>query len=218
MNASWAKSVVIAEPAPPAARLARYLTPKWRGLLADQDLVGVVVALLFLVLVGTAPFALGGAAAAVLAKRLSGAPIAETWALFDGLLAGAVAVSYALVARYGMRFQICDTEFSDAWRLATLGNAAWRSLPRPHRKHELERLRAMNAATRLLLIQPDDQTLRTMLKTHTDALCVLATTALADNSSPSHHMPAALPPIVVTSKVTPGIRLTPRKLEGATRH
>ncbi|WP_030185904.1 hypothetical protein [Streptomyces capuensis] len=151
--ANWGRKIVIAEPAPGAARVARYAAPHytWKEVDALDALGPIIVLFGGAIVFGVA----GGGVAAIAAALFGGGVEVPVWVCFDLLLVSCVVASYILVARYGLRFP-ADKD-SGRWHIMTeQGNTAWRCLPTPQRLEYIEHLRAMNAAARLVLIDPDD--------------------------------------------------------------
>ncbi|MGW8374781.1 hypothetical protein [Streptomyces sp. ODS28] len=185
MTVSWAKGIAITEPAPRPARLARYLAPHWRGLtsLETEDGIGMLPAVVAVLLASGAVFGGVGGAAAYLGSHLCGGRhLVWWWTGIDVLLALALAASYWLVGRYGLRFYDADPTTNGLWRLVTVGNSAWRCLPRHQRKAQRPRLRALNTTARLLLTEPDDANSWEIMAVHAAALRHLSTTVLNDSA------------------------------------
>ncbi|MEV0281477.1 hypothetical protein AB0I22_34545 [Streptomyces sp. NPDC050610] len=183
MAVSWAKRIATTEPAPKVVRYARYLAPHWQGLhrMDSENGIGLIPAVAFFVTVAAILFGAGGAGAAFLVDAALGRhSLSRCWAAFDAAAAAALAVSYWLVGRYGLRFYDADPASNDLWRLATVANTAWRSLPRAHRTAQKPRLRAANTAARILLADPGDARTRQTLSVHADALRQLSVTVLTD--------------------------------------
>lgn len=177
--ASWGREIVIAQPAPPLAWPARYLAPVVKENEIDD---GSGLWPIFLIFGGGMVFGLAGGGVAAIATQLFGGRVtAPVWVGFDLFLVACVVVSYVLVARYGLRFpHLPANEQSEAQRvLAAQGNTAWGCLPKEQRLANAERLRAMNAAARLILINADDAAAHTVLETNARSLHQLTlTTAL----------------------------------------
>ncbi|MFE7121848.1 hypothetical protein ACFU99_41100 [Streptomyces sp. NPDC057654] len=180
---SWAKRIAITEPAPKIVRYARYLAPHWRGLLRmdSENGVGLIPAVAFFGAVAAVLFGAGGAGVAALLDAVLGRHyLLRSWPALDASVALVLTVSYWLVGRYGLRFYDVDPASNELWRLITVANTAWRSLPRAHRAAQKPRLRAANTAARILLADPEDARTRQTLAVHTGALRDLAITVLKD--------------------------------------
>ncbi|MFH8984789.1 hypothetical protein [Streptomyces varsoviensis] len=183
MAVSWAKRIAVTEPAPKIVRYARYLAPHWQGLLRidSENGIGLVPAAVFFGAVAALVFGAGGGGAALLVDAALGRHyLPRSWPAFDAAAAIALSFSYWLVGRYGLRFYDTDPASNDLWRMITVANTAWRSLPRAHRAAQKPRLRAANTAARILLADPDDARTRQTLAVHADALRQLAITVLSD--------------------------------------
>lgn len=164
--ASWGQNIVITEPAPALAYPARYLAP-----VADDgdEFFGFVIG----GIVGSAIVFLGFGAifGALAAQSIGPAARIPTHLGFDLLVGALIATSYILVARYGLRYSKEEHRV-----LAVQGNTAWRYLPRVHQAVNIERIRAMNAAARLLLIRPNDREATAVLRTNSQILHQLTLT------------------------------------------
>ncbi|WP_030018150.1 hypothetical protein [Streptomyces monomycini] len=183
MAVSWAKRIAVTEPAPKPVRYARYLAPHWQGLLRvdSENGIGIVPAVAFFGVLASVLFGAGGAGVALLVDMaVDRGHMARAWVTFDLLVVVTLSLSYWLVGRYGLRFYDIDPATNDLWRLITVANTAWRSLPRAHRTAQKPRLRAVNTAARILLADPGDTRTHQMLHAHADVLRHLATTVLAD--------------------------------------
>ncbi|MFF8868010.1 hypothetical protein ACF08B_38915 [Streptomyces sp. NPDC015139] len=134
---------------------------------------------LAVVLIAGAVLGVGGRLAGRLAQHVTGHAIAaEAWMAFDALVVVAVALSYALTARYGIRFPrggAADGLAGAVRVIVVQGNAAWRALPRRERRQHTKTVRALNASARLLLIDPSDEQAKAMLTQHAQTLRTLAT-------------------------------------------
>ncbi|OKH98070.1 hypothetical protein A6A06_27960 [Streptomyces sp. CB02923] len=193
MAVSWAKRIAVTEPAPKPVRYARYLAPHWQGLLRvdSENGIGIVPAVAFFGVLASVLFGAGGAGVALLVDvAMDRDHMARAWVAFDLVMAVALSFSYWLVGRYGLRFYDTDPATNDLWRLITVANTAWRSLPRAHRTAQRPRLRAVNTAARILLADPADTRTHQMLHAHADVLRHLATTVLADTQQ---EQPPELP-------------------------
>ncbi|MFC5805612.1 hypothetical protein [Streptomyces formicae] len=198
MAVSWAKGIIIAEPAPRAAYLARYLAPHWKGLVSSdsEDGVGVAVTATCFTLAGSLAFGVGGAGVAVLAVEASGRSwLPQFWLGFDAVLLLCLVASYRLVGRYGLRFYDTAAGVNPLWRLAAVGNCAWRCLPRAQREAQVPRLRALNAAARVLLTDPEDDRTRKALATHAEVLRKVSTSVLQDSPSSLPHGAVVVDPM-----------------------
>ncbi|MFH9421858.1 hypothetical protein [Streptomyces sp. NPDC017529] len=206
MAVSWAKRIAVTEPAPKPVRYARYLAPHWQGLLRvdSENGIGIVPACAFFGVIASVLFGAGGAGVALLVDVvIDRDQLARVWMGFDLAMAVALSVSYWLVGRYGLRFYDTDPATNDLWRLITVANTAWRSLPRAHRTAQKPRLRAVNTAARILLADPEDTRTHQMLHAHADVLRHLATTVLADTQQTQ-------PPEPATAYATRAAELGPR--------
>ncbi|MFG2138455.1 hypothetical protein [Streptomyces sp. NPDC048650] len=212
MAVSWAKRIVIAEPAPKPARFARYLAPHWKGLmcLESENGVGVIPTIAFFILIASVVFGAGGAGFAGLIEAVWGCHcLARSWVGFDIGVGFILSISYWFVGRYGLRFYEADPAANPLWRLVSVGNTAWRSLPGPHRESQVPRLRALNAAARILLTDPEDVHTLAALTAHTQVLRRLSTTVLGDiGSGPPESASPALPAAPAPSGTPPGIRIS----------
>ncbi|MFF0199039.1 MULTISPECIES: hypothetical protein [Streptomyces griseus group] len=172
---NWGSSIVVAEPANPAARLARYLAPKphlgWR--IEEEPVVPMLVVLSAGAVLGV----LGRGVGALAEGVVDGVSAAEAWLAFDVILVFVVASAYGLTARYGIRFPQSGIDgIADAVRVIVVqGNAAWRALPSTVRKQHRPTVRALNSAARLLLVDSSDQQSKAMLSQHVQTLRDLAT-------------------------------------------
>ncbi|WP_282698141.1 hypothetical protein [Streptomyces sp. CC208A] len=153
---SWGDNIVVTEPAPALAGPARYLAPK----LIDEELDEISF-LLTAIGIFLIAFVGGGTAGELAAFFLGEGARAPVWVAFDLTVAICVAASYHLVARHGLRFP--DSQRSQR-TMAAVGNLAFTCLPEDLRPEAAEHLRVMNAAGRLLLVAPDDQEARAVLK------------------------------------------------------
>lgn len=179
MAISWGDNIVIAEPAPAAARVARYIAPRppaIRKTLREDE--GNVVAAVLGSLFGAALlFGAGGGIASEIVVVLAGVDTkmfqAWAWVGSDIALAALFGTAYALVARYGIRFYT-DSPEDEVHLALEVGNTASRTLPADHQLREAEALRAMNAAGRILRIDPHDADATTVLRTQSDRLRTLA--------------------------------------------
>lgn len=167
--ASWGRKIVIAEPAPGAALAARYLAPTFTT--ADADILDVLIPA-GVVLGGGLVFGLlGGGAGAVAATVFGDGVRAPVWIGFDLVVTACVIASYVLVARHGLRFTEEDHGEIRAQRvLVEQGNVAWSCLPENEQALWAEQLRAMNAAARLLRVDPEDAEARAVLERNSRAL------------------------------------------------
>jgi len=135
---SWGDNIVIAEPAPRAARMARYLAPRpsdIRGTLREDDGGLIFGAVLGSLVGGGMVFGFGGGGVSAISGALGAGDTLKAcvWLGFDLLLVAVVAAAYALVARHGIRFHT-DSPDEDPVHLALeSGNTAWRSLPPAYR-------------------------------------------------------------------------------------
>ncbi|MGW7304007.1 hypothetical protein ACWGI1_00325 [Streptomyces sp. NPDC054835] len=153
---SWGDNIVITEPAPALVRPARYLAPKPIAEESPEILLLIATFAVFLIAV------IGGGSVGELAVLFLGKGARlPVWVISDLALATCVTVSYYLVARHGLRFPDSQRHHMT---LAKAGNVAFTCLPEPRRSETAERLHVMNAASRLLLIDPDDQDARTVLE------------------------------------------------------
>ncbi|MER5989333.1 hypothetical protein [Streptomyces sp. NPDC001787] len=98
---------------------------------------------------------------------------------FDILVLACVATAYVLVARYGLRFQTDEGESQEVRVAVEQGNTAWKCLPAQAQKENVELLRALNAAARLVLIDPMDSEAQAVLEKNAKALHELTLTAAA---------------------------------------
>lgn len=190
MAVSWARGIVVAEPAPRAAYVARYLAPHWKGLVSwdSEERVGFAAAAVCFTLAGSLVFGVGGAGVAALAVQVSGRSwLTQFWLGFDTVLVLCLVASYRLVGRYGLRFYGAAVGVSPLWRLVAMGNCAWRCLPRAQREAQEPRLRALNAAARVLLTDPGDDRTRKALVTHAEVLRKVSTSVLQDSPSSLTH-------------------------------
>jgi hypothetical protein len=122
---------------------------------------------------------LAGGGVAAVAEALFGDQVSTpVWVAFDVLVLACIAVSYVLVARYGLRFQDDDDETQALRVIIEQGNTAWKCLPAQHQEENREQLRSMNAAARLVLIDPADSQARTVLENNAKTLHELALKAL----------------------------------------
>lgn len=186
--ASWGQNVVIAEPAPPVAHPARYLAPVFNDdEPEDAFLVPVLIVFGSLIVLVT----LGGGLGEIAARTIAPAARVPVWFGFDVLAIAAVLTAYVLVSRNGLRFPTGkrSEEFQERRTLVAQGNVAWRCLPEPQRQANTEPVRAMNAAARLVLINPDDEEANTVLKTTARALHQL--TLQPQDPQPSTSAPGA---------------------------
>ncbi|MEU8136510.1 hypothetical protein [Streptodolium elevatio] len=183
MAISWGDNIVIAEPAPAAARVARYIAPRppaIRKTLREDE--GNVIAAVAGSIFGAALLFGGvGGIASEIVVALAGVDgkmfQAWAWVVSDIALAALFGTAYALVARYGIRFYT-DSPEDEVHLALEVGNTAYRTLPADHRLQEAEALRAMNAAGRILRIDPHDADATTVLRTQSDRLRTLARTIL----------------------------------------
>ncbi|MFD7667364.1 hypothetical protein [Streptomyces sp. NPDC059788] len=214
MAVSWAKRIAVTEPAPKPVRYARYLAPHWQGLLRvdSENGIGIVPAVAFFGVLASVLFGAGGAGVALLVDVATDRDhLARAWVAFDLVAAVALSVSYWLVGRYGLRFYDTDPATNDLWRLITVANTAWRSLPRSHRTAQRPRLRAVNTAARILLADPADTRTHQMLHAHADVLRHLATTVLADSRP---DQPPEPPGAYAARAAEPGPRHEPGPVPG----
>ncbi|MFE4658227.1 hypothetical protein ACFRFJ_16275 [Streptomyces hydrogenans] len=160
--ATWGAGIVIAEPAPAVVRPARYLAPKLDPDEAKEATAAFPILLLVLAVGCALLFGAGGAGLAGIVAALFGEGLrAPAWVAFDVLIAAALAVSYSLTARYGLRF---PDEHQRLRVLAATGNVAWSCLPEPQKAENTERLRSMNAAARLLVVNPKNAEAKKVLE------------------------------------------------------
>ncbi|MGW8953965.1 hypothetical protein [Streptomyces sp. NPDC055709] len=151
---------------------------------------GVVAAF---ALAGSLVFGGCGAALAMLAVQVSGRGwLLQFWLGFDVFIALCLVASYWLVGRYGLRFYDTAVGTDPVWRLATIGNRAWCCLPRMEREVQRSRLRALNAAARLLLTDPEDDRTFKALVTHAEVLRKVSTTVLRGRPESGAHGDAVL--------------------------
>lgn len=178
---SWGSNIVIAEPAPAAARVARYLAPRPKSF-SESDDDSPVIAVLVIVAVAIGLGLIGNAVGAIAGALFGKGVITPVWVGFEVLLLASSLVSYGLVARYGLRFsgeKAQDKTAEGTLRIAAeRGNTAWRCLPTQHRQESTERLRAMNAAARLLLIDMSDEQAQQVLRKNSSELHLLALASL----------------------------------------
>ncbi|MFF9011287.1 hypothetical protein ACF087_36670 [Streptomyces goshikiensis] len=160
--ATWGAGIVIAEPAPAVVRPARYLAPKFDPDGAKEALEAFPVTLLILAVGCVLVFGGGGAGVAAIVAALFGEGLrTPSWVAFDVALVVGLAVSYSLTARYGLRF---PDEHQRLRVLAKTGNVAWSCLPEAQKAENTDRLRSMNAAARLLVVNPANAEARKVLE------------------------------------------------------
>lgn len=177
---TWGGNIVIAEPAPALAGPARYLAFKAdaREVLAAGPLV-----LIGLVIAGVIVYGAGCGAVAEIAAALFGKNVHTPVWVGSGLIVTLlIVIAYVLVARYGLRFpKEFEADPSEAQILTARGNTAWRCLPEPQRAENVARLRAMNAAARLALVDPGDTEAMAVLRENCGHLHQLTLTSLPEN-------------------------------------
>ena len=176
--ATWGNDIVIAEPAPALAYPARYLAPTFDEDDADAAVIAVPLGLVFggALIFGAA----GGGVGEIAAALFGDAFLTPVWVVFDLLLVAAVATSYTLVARYGLRLPPAEEgePSSSVAVLAARGNVAWKCLPHQQQEEHAQHLRATNAAARLLLVDAADTEAQKTLRENSDRLHVMALTLL----------------------------------------
>ncbi|MFF2902303.1 hypothetical protein [Streptomyces sp. NPDC057966] len=166
---------MITEPAPSVAYPARHIAPTFSWDEADE--LAIPILGLF---GGGIVLMLGGNGVGAVAGVLFGEKVSTpAWVAFDLLLLACIACAYVLVARYGLRFQGDDDDETQVLRVAVeQGNTAWKCLPAQVQEENAELLRAMNAAARLVLIDPTDSEAHAVLEKNAKALHELTLTAL----------------------------------------
>ncbi len=181
--ATWGAGIVIAEPAPAVVRPARYLAPKLDPDGAKEALDAFPILLLVLAVGCVMVFGGGGAGVAAIVAALFGEGLrTPAWVAFDVFLVVALAVAYSLTARYGLRF---PDEHQRLRVLAETGNVAWSCLPEQQKGENAERLRSMNAAARLLVVNPTNAEAKKVLEQTSRHLHDLTLAVLPAQRTPS---------------------------------
>ncbi|MFH8620122.1 hypothetical protein ACH4E8_34280 [Streptomyces sp. NPDC017979] len=174
--ATWGASIVIAEPAPTAARPARYLAPKLDPDEAKEAAEMTPIAFLLLSVLCILVFGGGGAGVGSIAASVFGESLrVPAWIAFDVAIVISLTLSYSLTARYGLRF---PDEHQRLRKLAETGNVAWSCLPEPQKAENTERLRSMNAAARLLVVNSKNAEAKKVLEQTSQHLNDLALAVL----------------------------------------
>ncbi|MFI8888609.1 hypothetical protein [Streptomyces sp. NPDC053813] len=181
--ATWGAGIVIAEPAPAVVRPARYLAPKFDPDEAKEAVEAFPVAVLVLAVGCVLVFGGGGASVAAIIAALFGEGLrAPAWVAFDVVLVVSLAVAYSLTARYGLRF---PDDHQHLRVLAETGNVAWSCLPEQQKAENTERLRSMNAAARLLVVNPTNAEAKKVLEETSQHLHDLTLAVLPAQRTPS---------------------------------